>query len=136
MPIQPIQQNVLRAMTVVTMLMIAACGNDSMGTPPTTPTPPPPVTIASAYILEGASTKGPLAFSDEPIIIYKGELMRWVNGDSMKHAVVSDTPGFLRTDELAPRGGEQSFLMTRIGTTTIHCSIHPSMVGTLVIRER
>lgn len=46
---------------------------------------------------------------------------------------VADTagvPDFRETGPLAPNG-EQSFIMTRTGTTTFHCTIHASMVGTL-----
>jgi plastocyanin len=55
------------------------------------------------------------------------------------HALVADTsgvPDFRKTDVLAPHGGEQSFIMMTTGTTTFHCAIHPSMVGTFVVRDR
>lgn len=107
-----------------------------MKTPPTSPTP---AVTASAYILPDAVSFGDRAFGDEPIVIYKGERLRWVNADTVAHDVVADSPGttdFRETDELAPNGGEQSFVMTRTGTTRIHCSIHPSMTGTLIVRDR
>jgi plastocyanin len=81
---------------------------------------------------------GPLAFGEPPLIIYKGERLRWVNADTLTHALVADTrgvPDFLKTDDL-PAHGEQSFIMTTNGTTTFHCRIHPEMVGTLVVRDR
>jgi plastocyanin len=93
---------------------------------------------ATAYILPDAQTLGPMAFGDEALVIYKGERLKWVNLDKVTHALVADTagvPDFRKTDDLAP-GGEQSFIMTRTGTTTFHCTIHPGMVGTLVVRER
>jgi plastocyanin len=69
---------------------------------------------------------------------YKGERLHWVNLDAQRHTLVADTPGvpdFLKTDELAPLG-EQSFIMNRTGETTFHCTIHPGMTGTLVVRDR
>jgi plastocyanin len=134
----PTPRNVFRAMTGLTTLMIAACGGNDPMRPPTTPTPPTEVVTANAYILPEATTLGPLAFGEPPLIIYNGERLRWVNADTLTHALVADTrgvPDFLETDDLPP-DGEQSFVMTRTGTTTFHCRIHPEMVGTLVVRDR
>jgi len=39
------------------------------------------------------------------------------------------------TGLLAP-GGEQSFVMNTLGTMTFHCTIHPQMVGTLIVEQR
>src|SRR5258708_417865 len=116
---------VLGAMAISTTLAIAACGgNDSSPTPPMAPTPttpPPAVVTASAYIMPDATTLGPLAFGDEPVVIYKGERLRWVNLDKTTHALVADTPGatdFSGTKEL-PAIGEESLIMTKLGTTAI-----------------
>ena len=64
--------------------------------------------------------------------------MRWRNADSVEHNIVSDTPSlpeFTTTGTLAP-GGERSFSMNTVGTTPIHCTVHPQMVGTLIVQER
>jgi len=110
-----------------------------MPMPPAGPTPSPTPATASAYILPGAVSHGEWAFGDEPIVIYKNERLRWVNADTLTHVVVADSPDatdFRKTDELRGNGGEQSFIMTRLGTTRIHCAIHPNMTGTLTVRER
>jgi plastocyanin len=93
---------------------------------------------ANAYILPDPTARGDWAFGDEPVVIYQGERLRWVNLDAATHIIVADSADatdFVKTDEL-PRGGEQSFVMNKLGTTGIHCSIHPSMTGTLVVRAR
>jgi plastocyanin len=121
------------------MLLISACGS---GTPPMSPTPPPtppadPPT-ANVYILPGAVDLGANAFGDKAVVIYKGERMRWWNLDSVEHTLVPDTrslPEFDTTGALKP-GDERSFVMMTSGTTRIHCTEHPRMVGTLVVRER
>jgi plastocyanin len=120
---------------VLALLSMAGCdGNSFMPLPPTSPTPP---VTASAYILPGAVSLDEWAFGDEPIVIHRNERLRWVNADTLTHLIVADSPGatdFGRTDELGP-GGQQSFIMTRLGTTGIHCAIHPNMTGTLIVRE-
>ncbi len=123
-------------MTAVTILLVTACGRGT--TPPMAPTPPPPpeITTANVYILPGAVNLGATAFGDEPVVIHKGERMRWRNADTVEHDVVTDSvalPEFMTTGVLAP-GGERSFAMNTIGTTKIHCTIHPQMVGTLVVQ--
>jgi plastocyanin len=78
------------------------------------------------------------AFGDEPVVIHKSERLRWVNLDALTHVIVADSPDatdFRKTDELQS-GGEQAFIMNKAGTTKIHCSIHPNMTGTLIVREQ
>jgi plastocyanin len=114
------------------MLLASACAQDRM---PAGPTPPTGQNTANAYILPGAVALGAFAFGDEPVVIHVGEVMRWRNVDAVEHNVVTDAPllpDFMTTGLLAP-GGEQSFVMRTVGTTRIHCTIHPQMVGTLIV---
>ena len=132
-------QHLLRALTGSTLLALCLLGPacDKSHTGLTTP-PPAEAPIANVYILPGATALGDHAFGDEPVVIFKGERMRWVNLDSLAHAVVTDTaafPEFMTTGVLAP-GGENSFVMNTIGTTKIHSTDHPQMTGTLVVKER
>jgi plastocyanin len=118
-------------------LFVLGCSSDSPT--PVSPPSPAPVVTANAYILPNAVSLNDFAFGDEPIVIFKGERLRWVNADSIAHDIVADSPDatdFRRTAELAPAGGQESFIMTRLGTTKIHCSDHPNMTGTLIVRER
>jgi plastocyanin len=125
------------------MLMAAACGgNDKMPTPPTGPTPPaaPPDTppTANAFVLPDAVSRGHWAFGDEDVVVYKGVRINWINADTLTHHIVADSPDatdFRETNDL-PSGAQQSFLMNKLGTTKIHCTIHPEMTGALVVRER
>jgi plastocyanin len=105
---------------------------------PIPPTGPSPAVTANAYILPDAISLGDWAFGDEPVVIYRGERLRWVNADALTHVIVADSPDatdFRKTDELPANGGEQSFTMSKLGTTRIHCAIHPNMIGTLIVRE-
>jgi plastocyanin len=121
------------------MLTAAACGGDKTPVPPSSPTPPaaPPAT-ANVFILPDAVSLGAFAFGDEDIVIYKGERMHWVNLDKQTHRLVADSASatdFPGTNDL-PQTGEQSFVMTKLGTTKIHCAIHPEMTGRIIVRDR
>ena len=118
----------------IAVSFVAACSS----TPTSPGLPPADPPTANAYILPGAVGLGATAFGDEPVVILKGERLRWRNADTVEHNVVADTPSlpeFVATGALVP-GGEQLFTMNTTGTTRIHCSIHPQMTGTLVVRER
>ena len=120
---------VVGATMALTILLLAACARQ---------TPTSPATTANAYILPGAVNLGPNAFGDEPVVIYKGERLRWRNVDTVEHTIVADTtalPEFKTSGVLLP-GGEKSFVMTTVGTTSIHCADHPQMTGTLIVKER
>src|SRR5262245_12926801 len=126
----------IHVMSLVAMLLASACAQDKMPQAPAGPTPPAGEITANAYNLPGAVNLGATAFGDEPVVIHLGERMRWRNVDSVEHNVVTDTPSlpeFMTTGTLAP-GGEQSFVMKTAGTSKIHCTIHPQMVGTLVVQ--
>ena len=129
--------SIRRMAGLVALVLTAGCGGGNGPVP--MPQAPGPISVtASAYILPGAVNLRDFAFGDEPVVIHPGERLRWVNIDNTTHDVVADMPGatdFVETRALAP-GGEQSLLMTKTGTTGIHCSIHPQMVGTLIVRER
>ena len=105
------------------------------------PSPTPPTvntTTVNVYALPGGIDLGPIAFGDEPIVIFRGERMRFRNADATEHNVDADTqaiPEFATTGSLPP-GGEKTFTMNTVGQTTIHCTIHPQMTGTLIVRER
>ena len=55
-------------------------------------------------------------------------------GKPMPSSPTPDATDFRSTSDLRP-GGEQSFDMTRLGTTRIHCANHPNMTDTLIVRE-
>src|SRR5262249_55873170 len=118
------------AMTLA-FVLVAACSSQT----PASPTPPADAPTANAYILPGAGDRGATAFGDEPVVIHRGERLRWRNADAVEHNVVADMaslPEFITTGTLAP-GAERAFTMNTIGTTRIHCTIHPQMVGVLIV---
>ncbi len=73
-----------------------------------------------------------LAFTPASVTIKVGESVTWTNEDSTNHTVVADN-GEFTSDQLA-NGATFSFTFDKAGTYLYHCSIHPSMKGTVIVQ--
>jgi plastocyanin len=71
-------------------------------------------------------------FTPTTLTVNAGEQVTWVNKDGEPHTVVSDSglfrSGAMDTDE------SFSFKFDKPGTYHFTCSIHPRMVGTIVVK--
>jgi plastocyanin len=71
-------------------------------------------------------------FMPTTLTVSAGAQVSWVNKDDEPHTVVSDTglfrSGALDTDE------SFSFKFDKPGTYHFTCSIHPRMVGTIIVK--
>jgi plastocyanin len=70
-------------------------------------------------------------FAPNPLTIKAGSTVTWVNMDDEPHTVVSNTAMF-RSGALDTKESF-SFKFTAPGTYHFTCSIHPRMVGTIVV---
>lgn len=106
---------------------------DTIGTTQTTPpqTITPPATTAPVDV--AVNIKG-FAFSPSTVIIKEGAKVTWTNNDSVSHTVTSDLGKLLDSPTLAP-GASFSFTFTKPGAVSYHCTLHPSMKGTIVIES-
>lgn len=71
-------------------------------------------------------------YDPQQVTIKVGDTVTWVNQDAPKHDVVADNGEF--KSDLFDKGGTFSFTFTKAGTYPYHCSIHPGMVGTVVVQ--
>lgn len=115
--------------TVLVALTCAvyACGGTSSSSPtsPTGTSAPP----AGATIIDVVRENGAQSFSPNPATVPAGQMIVWHNVDTVTHRVVLND-GTLDTGNIAP--GAFSAPMTLRAVGAYHCSIHPSMVGTIV----
>ena len=75
---------------------------------------------------------GAQSFSPNPATLPAGQTVVWRNVDSITHRVVLND-GTFDTGNLAPGASSQPMAINVPGAgDPYHCSIHPSMVGTLV----
>ena len=72
------------------------------------------------------------AFDQTSVTIKAGESVTWTNQDSVTHHLVGDKGEFDSADLAA--GATFTFTFKTAGTVAYHCSIHPSMTGTVVVQ--
>lgn len=80
------------------------------------------------------------AFLPQTLTVKKGTVITWENRDNANHQAVADSQpvtvytNSLKTNIMYP-GQTWSFTFDEIGTYPYHCSLHPSMTGTIIVTE-
>ena len=97
------------------------------------------VATTATTVLSGGSNSIAIknfAFSPATLTIKTGTTVTWINGDGAVHQVTSDsgTPVVFTSDTLA-NGASYHFTFTEPGIYTYHCTIHPSMKGTIIVES-
>ena len=117
----------LALVSAVLTVAIACGGSDSPPAPSPTPAPNgTPVAIA-----KGAEFLGNQAYSPDQVTIAVGASVTWTNTDTIAHTSTSDTNGW-NSGNIVP-GGQFSVAFPTAGTFAYHCTIHPGMVGSVVV---
>ncbi len=94
--------------------------------------PAAPAAAAPAAAAPGIVIAKDFMFAPVTITIKAGSTITWKNADDEPHTVVSDT-GLFRSGAL-DTNESFSFRFDRPGTYRYACSIHPRMVGTIVVQ--
>lgn len=125
-----------RNLAVAIVLSLAAvlllgCAGYSTPTIPQVNTPTtPPVNTPSAS--GSAVTISNFSFQPSTLTISAGTTVFWTNNDSTTHTITSDTGVFSSGD--LPPGSSFSHTFSSAGSFGYHCSIHPSMKGTIMVQ--
>ena len=126
----------LTLMSSILMFAIACGGGYSSSPVPSSPTPSPAPTPAglssTVAIPVGAESLGNRAFVPDELDVAVGTTVTWTNTDSVSHTSTSDANAW-NSGTVAP-GGRFSFAFQTAGTFPYRCTIHPGMVGTVVVR--
>lgn len=83
----------------------------------------------------GAITIKNMMFTPPQISVQKGATVTWTNNDTTAHTVIDDLSnvGGPSSGNIEP-GSTYSFKFNKTGSFQYHCSIHPSMRGTIVVK--
>ena len=111
-------------MMLALLVIVAGCGGSS-----TTTTAVGPATSTAGgpqVIMKN------IAYVPATLTIKVGQTVTWVNQDSVQHDVVANKGEF--KSGLFGQGSTFSFTFTTAGTYAYYCSIHPHMLGTIIVQ--
>ena len=114
-----------------TFVAVAGCTGYGSSSPAPAATPAPATGAATVTIQN-------FAFIPASVTVPEGTTVTWVNQDPVNHQILNDAgpsvaEGALFSSDSLPNGGTYSFRFDSPGTYPYHCSIHPSMKGTVIV---
>ncbi len=118
---------------------VAACGGSATPSParataaPATAAPATGAPPSAAPAGGDAVTIAGFAFGPASLTVKAGATVTWTNTDSATHTVAWDD-GSAGSASLTAGGSPYTRTFATSGTFTYHCSIHPSMKGTIVVQ--
>ena len=125
----------LRILAVAAGLVAAvACSGGGYGSNPTPTSTPTPGSGSADVTITINGMLGNASFSSNPGVVKVGQTVAWRNGDSVSHTATADGGGF-DTGTIAPGATSSPIMMSAAGSFAYHCSIHPSMVGSLTVTQ-
>jgi plastocyanin len=110
-----------RCRSWLTAVGVAALWGVAICTPSSAETPDPNRIVIKEFM-----------FTPNSVTVKAGSTVTWANMDDEPHAVVSDT-GLFRSGAM-DTNESFSFKFDKPGTYHFTCSIHPRMVGTIVVQ--
>jgi plastocyanin len=116
-------------LAAVVVTLTVGCSSNSNSTAPSTSNTSPGG--PSVSIVAGAFALTTTAYSPNPQTISRGSTVTFINNDTTSHTATSS--GTFDTGTIGP-GGRASVTLQNAGSITYHCTIHPGMVGTLIVQ--
>jgi plastocyanin len=131
--------------TLVAAVALAGCSGSGQATTAPAPASQP----AGGGQTPGATTAGSAVCADStgtttvdaavggfewgPVSAKVGDVITWTNADAAPHKVGLDDGSCTMSSNIAGGGGKASLVFSVPGTYPFHCTIHPSMKGTITI---
>jgi len=100
-----------------------ACGSSSPSAP----------TVSADVTITALGDRANQSYSPNPTTMRVGQTVAWKNSDTTAHDATQDASHF-GTGTINAGATSAPLTMSTAGTFTYHCTIHPGMVGTLVVQ--
>src|SRR4051812_10615270 len=113
----------LPALAVFAALGTAACGSSSPAAP----------TVAADVTVSMVGDRAAQSYAPNPATVRTGQTVAWKNNDTTAHDATQDASRFA-TGVISAGATSSPVTMSTAGTFTYHCTIHPGMVGTIVVQ--
>jgi plastocyanin len=114
----------LTVLAAVLALVATACGSSS---------PSAPTVAAADVTITMVGNLSAQSFSPSATTMRVGQTVAWKNGDSIPHDATQDAARFA-TGILNAGATSSPLTMATAGSFTYHCTIHPGMVGTVIVQ--
>ena len=101
----------------------AGCGSSS----PTAPT------VSADVLITMLGDRANQSYSPNPTTMRVGQTVAWKNSDTTAHDATQDAARF-QTGTINAGATSNPQTMSTAGTFAYHCTLHPGMVGTLVVQ--
>lgn len=127
-------RRLLAALVWLSVVGVTACSSGGGADPqPSTPTSPGGGSASTEVAINGDAylPSGTAVFSPDALTIDRGTTVTWKNNDQTTHTTTAN--GGLWGGSVAA-GGSFSQAFTAAGTYEYHCTIHPYMTGTVIVR--
>ena len=121
-----LKTRILLGIALVAAVASSGCGGDSASSNGTTA-----CTAATATATNTVSMAG-MAFSPSCIKVAAGTIVTFTNGDTTTHDVTAND-GTYQSAFLSPGQSYARTYATAL-TSAYHCSLHPTMVGTVIVQ--
>ena len=95
---------------------------------------PPPVSTSATVTVAVVGSIGNTAYQPNPVRASVGDTVMFRNNDVTMHHIVMDD-GSADLGDVNPGATSRGFTVRSGGALNFHCTIHPSMVGSLNGRE-
>ena len=121
-------------LAVSVLTLVYACNNGSSYSSPTAP-PNTGTSNPTTNSISITGNNGANSFSPNPASAKVGSTVAWKNSDRTTHHIVSDKAGAFDTGSLAAGQSSAALPVSQSGSYPYHCTIHPSMTGTLNVTQ-
>lgn len=127
---------ILGAAAALATVFVLACGGSSTdnGTLPTPTGTGSGGTSGADVTITIIGMNGSQSFSPNPATVKVGQKVAWKNADSIAHTATANAGAF-NTGNIAAGATSSPVTMSTAGSFDYHCSIHPTMVGTLTVSQ-
>ena len=124
----------MRSMPVLAVAICGAlgawgCGGGGYGSSTNTTPTPTPTSTSTTVTISIMGVNGKQSFSPNPASVPAGQQVIFKNTDKVTHRVMLDDRS-VDTGDIAPGGSSQPLALGAV-SKPYHCSLHPSMVGSL-----
>jgi len=113
----------LTALAAVFALAATGCGSSSPSAP----------TVAADVTISMVGDRASQSYAPNPTTVRVGQTVAWKNNDTTVHDATQDASRF-QTGTINAGSTSAPVTMSTAGTFAYHCTIHPGMVGQLIVQ--